>query len=162
VSNLFTREFFALARRRLAPIRNTDLVLVGAEQPIRLDPAEIERRLGRPAVRADLERVGIRDAADLLARGRLGPAELATLVGDEGPENTDDNARIEFAAPLDLYRETADANEWLIERVARGLAPYLVGAESAAVAAFSGRLARAYADLGLPAEARAAWRRAND
>ncbi len=196
VSNLFTLEFFELARERLAEggvfcqwvqmygmssenlevllrtfrsvfpsalvfntIRYTDILLVGAMQPLRIVPSELERRLTRPEVAADLARVGITDAAQLLARGRLGPRELEELVGDRGTLlNTDDNARIEFSAPLDLYRETRGENERLLEGFARGLGAYLVGDDPDVSVPFLEQLAAAYLELGFHAEAEATLR----
>src|SRR5262249_30355615 len=105
VSSLFTRDFFRIARGRLAPggifcqwahvynlslddlrtviasftdaspraalflLNEGDLLLVGAEGPIEAPTAaELEARMGAPAVREDLEGVGVRDA---YAFGRL-------------------------------------------------------------------------------------------
>jgi len=189
VSNLFTLEFFELARSRLAEggifaqwlhfysmspenleallrtfhsafpesyifstIAHSDLLLVGANDPLDLDLRRLEQRLARPAVRADLRRIGVRDVAEFLARGRLGPRELAALVGADGPLNTDDNALIEYAAPLDLYRNTRRANAERLQASALGLAPYLRGAGSE----FYLRLAEAYQEQGFRSEALAA------
>jgi spermidine synthase len=195
-SNLFTLEFFQIARERLAEggifvqwiqmyglspenlevvlrtfrtvfpeafvfntIPYTDLLLIGTVEPLRIDVEELEWRAGRPTVREDLRRVGVEGAAQLLARGRLGPAQLAELVAAApGPSllNTDDNAWIEFRAPLDLHQGTRGANERLVEAFARGLAPYLEADDPRALAAFRARLAAEYWSLGLFAEAEAA------
>jgi spermidine synthase len=195
VSNLFTLEFFQLARGRLAEggvftqwiqmyglspenlevvlrtfravfpeayvfntIPYTDLLLIGATEPLRIDPLEIEWRAGREAVREDLRRVDVGGGAQLLARGRLGPAELAELVvSARGPDvlNTDDNAWIEFRAPLDLHRRTRGANEQLIEAFARGLGRYLEGEDPETLAAFRAELAAEYQKLRFLAEAEA-------
>jgi spermidine synthase len=194
VSNLFTLEFFQLARARLAEggiftqwiqmyglspeslevvlrtfrtafpevyVFNTipyaDLLLVGATAPLRIDPLQIERRAGAE-VRADLRRVEVESTAELLARGRLGPKELTELVESaSGPEvlNTDDNAWIEFRAPLDLHRRTRGANEQLIEAFARGLGRYLEANDPEALAAFRAELAGEYRKLQFLAEAEA-------
>jgi spermidine synthase len=190
VSNLFTREYFQLARQRLAAggifaqwvqmygmspqnlrvllrtfhsvfpqvyvfntIPHTDLVLIGSADRLAIDRQALEGRIGIPGVRADLLRVGISDAADLLAHGRMGPAELARLTGGAGPLNTDDNAFIEFRAPLDLYRSTRAANERQLESVAAGLARYLTAGDLSARSDFLRRLALEYRERGFPAEA---------
>jgi spermidine synthase len=194
VSNLFTLEFFRLARARLAEggiftqwiqmyglspenlevvlrtfrtvfpeayVFNTipyaDLLLVGTTGPLQIDPLQIERRAGAE-VRADLRRVEVESTAQLLARGRLGPEELAELVESAGgPEvlNTDDNAWIEFRAPLDLHRRTRGVNERLIEAFARGLGRFLEADDPEALAAFRAELAAEYRKLQFFAEAEA-------
>jgi spermidine synthase len=193
-SNLFTLEFFQLARGRLAQggifagwiqmyglapenlkvvlrtfqtafpetfVFNTipyaDLLLIGSVEPLRVDVEELERRASRRVLREDLRRVGVEGAAQLLARGRLGPAELAELVEaapGPAPLNTDDNAWIEFRAPFDLYQRTRGANERLIEVFARGLAPYLEAGDPQTLAAFRARLAGEYQELGFFTESK--------
>ena len=55
-----------------------------------------------PRLRKELERGGLRHPDDLVALTLLGPGEIdAFTVGAE--INTDDNALVEFGAPLDLY-----------------------------------------------------------
>ncbi len=195
VSNLFTREYFELARARLADggifaqwvqmygmspenvrvllrtfqavfpeadVFNTlqfaDLLLIGSVDGLRIDPEAIARRVGAASVSADLHRIGVEDAAGLLAYGRLGPAELSDLIGPAGPLNTDDNAYIEFRAPLDLYRQTRGDNERQIGMFAAGLAPYLSSADAGALAAFLERLAAEYRARSYLGEADAALR----
>jgi tetratricopeptide (TPR) repeat protein len=78
---------------------NHDAILVGAMSPRSLDEARLRERLAGARVRADLERIGLRGVEDVLARYWVGGEELAACV-PSGPFNTDDNRRIEFAAPL--------------------------------------------------------------
>ncbi len=137
-------------------IPRTDLVLVGRLEPLTIDPVRLERRASQPGIREDLARVDVESAAQMLARGRLGPAELAELTEltpDGAQLNTDDNAWIEFHAPLDLYRQTRAANERLLSTFARGLAPYLESPDSVALADFRARLAEEYQALGFFPEA---------
>ncbi len=86
-----------------------DTVLVGSEAPFRVDFAALGRRIAAPEVAADLARVGIRDAPDLLARLVLDVEDVPRLVRGT-PLNTDDNARIEFTAPRTLYVDAAQEN----------------------------------------------------
>ncbi|HSG80604.1 MAG TPA: fused MFS/spermidine synthase [Gemmatimonadota bacterium] len=190
VSNLFTREFFELARERLAQdgifgqwvqmygmspqnlrvllrtfqsvfpqsfvfntIPYTDLLLIGSADGLVIDPEALQQRIDEPDILADLQRAGVTDAADLLARGRMGPAELATLRGASEILNTDDNAFIEFRAPLDLYRSTRAANEQQLESAAAGLAPYLTPGDLEARRALLLQLASLYRERGYLAEA---------
>ena len=131
----------------------TDLVLIGSAEPLRIDVESLERRIARPAVLADLRRAGVEDAAQLLAHGRLGPVELADLAPLGGILNTDDNAYIEYRAPVDLYRRTRGANERQIETFAAGLAPYLTGRDPESLARFLERLAAEYEARGFLGEA---------
>lgn len=188
-ANLFTVEYFRLARSRLArkgiyaqwfqmygmssenlatllrsfatvfprsylfqTIPYRDLLLIGsnAEEPI--DVQGIESRMLRPEVNRDLNRVGIVSIESLLARGRWGPAELARLTARPGPLNTDDNARIEFTAPRDFYRETTGENERFLESLARGVSPYLRRDELSAWPGFLARLSKSYNDLAFYSE----------
>jgi spermidine synthase len=75
-----------------------DLLLVGSQQPIRLDLEQFDRRMAELRVRMDLARVGIRSANNILELFRLGPQDIDKIVAG-APRNTDDNARVEFSAP---------------------------------------------------------------
>jgi hypothetical protein len=79
----------------------SDLLLVARARGGPLAWGSMERCLAIPGVRAELARLGIRGAADLVARLLSGPAGVRRLTAT-APRNTDDNARIEFAAPKDL------------------------------------------------------------
>jgi spermidine synthase len=132
-ANLFTRDFFEIARRRLRPdgvlcqwiqlyelwpedvrtlLRSftevfpavqvwrvgVDAILIGGPRDLPLPVGRIFARASDP-VRADLARIGIRSPEDLLAHFWIGGDELRAAL-PPGPLNTDDNMRIEFAAPL--------------------------------------------------------------
>ena len=75
-----------------------DSILIGSRQPLRV-PMSGEFEDIR--VDLELERGGISSPYDLLARLILGPGEIASFVG-EGPVNTDDSMRLEFAAQHDF------------------------------------------------------------
>jgi len=160
-SNLFTEDFFRMARTRIRPrgifaqwiqtyylppedlqsiiaafndafphvmlfetMDGVDLLLLGAEQPLKLDLDAIGRRMSELDVRIDLSRVGMRRAIDVLSLFRLGPAEVGALV-EGAPRNTDDNARVEFSAPKTLGMPTIDANLEMIHRYRADLLDYL-------------------------------------
>jgi hypothetical protein len=84
-----------------------DLLLIGSESPIVLDPGRIGRAMG--PVGDGLKPLGIEDAWDVLARWRMGTEDLRRFAGP-GPLNTDDNGLLEFAAPLDLLADTIEVN----------------------------------------------------
>jgi len=139
VANLFTHEFFQLARSRLRPggtlcvwmhgyrmsIDNFQLVvrtlgasfahisiwemapadyaILATDSEERVPAAEVLSRLAAPAVREDLFRVAIARPEQLLGRAVAGGQTLRAWVGP-GELHTDDNARLEFSAPRQLYR----------------------------------------------------------
>ena len=79
----------------------TDLLLVARPAEGRLSWPELQRRFAHQPTRDALAQVGIFGAADLLVRLRAGPRGVREISAG-APLNTDDNARIEFAAPRDL------------------------------------------------------------
>ena len=86
-----------------------DTLLLGSVTPFSLDLAQLGQRMAAPAVAADLARVGIRDATQLLGWLLLDTGDVRRLV--RGAEiNTDDNSRVEFAAPRTLYDDSVAEN----------------------------------------------------
>ena len=81
-----------------------DYLLVGSASSVEVGLAQLSTRLDRPGVRRDLARSGGGDALDLLCSYVMGDQGIKKLAGD-APLNTDDNARLEFAAPRGLYRD---------------------------------------------------------
>lgn len=80
---------------------SSDTILVGSMRPLPLDIDLLERAFRNPIVRAEARRGGLSSPHDALAYLLLGPEELESFTAG-APRNTDDNARIEFAAPRDL------------------------------------------------------------
>lgn len=168
VSNLFTIDYWKLAKSRLAddgvfcqwaqlyelsPVNiktllrsfasvfpntyvftseygSSDMILVATQQPMSLDLNRLRRNFQVPKLKAELSRAGIDRPEEILADLLLTPDELwAFSVG--GHINTDDNAKIEFAAPRDLLgymrHESSvprvHSDDWIYGRFER----YLVG-----------------------------------
>ena len=153
VSNLFTKEYFEMGKRKLKPdgiwsqwiqiygmdtndlrsllgtfsdtypyvhlfstISDADLVLVGSEAPLDMDIDKFQAVINsNPKVKADLNEIGIDSATDLLARYRLDREKLQELA-DGVERNTDDNMRVEYSAPLNLYTWTGDENVLMLEQ----------------------------------------------
>jgi spermidine synthase len=92
-----------------------DLLMIGSEQPLKLNLDEMATRMSELKVRMDLGRASIRRPVDILSLFRLGPGDVERLV-DGAPRNTDDNARVEFSAPKTLGLSTIDDNLALLDR----------------------------------------------
>ncbi|MCO4745552.1 MAG: hypothetical protein KC912_12240 [Proteobacteria bacterium] len=128
VSNLFTQEYWTLARARLAD----DGVFCQWVQLYGMGPDELrglvrtfttvfpDAYVFEPIEGSDLLLIGgsprLSDALPL--QPVLHPAQLQAL-GGAGWLNTDDRPRVEFRAPRYLHYETAGLNRALIEDAAR-------------------------------------------
>lgn len=125
-------EVFPYVRVFAADAYSSDTIMLGSFRPIPLDPAQIDRRLEDPRIRAAIAPSHTNGAADLLSRmlfasraevqsfaqieERLERGSWRPNLRSTGLEecpaascrrrpaviNTDDNAHIEFAAPQDL------------------------------------------------------------
>ncbi len=95
----------------------TDTILLGSAAPLHLNLADLRARmLDSDVLRAELKRAEIETAEDLVASLLLGPDEVASFTAG-GSINTDDNAKLEYAAPHDLL---ASANSGHFARLVRG------------------------------------------
>jgi spermidine synthase len=127
--NLYSAEYFTLARRALKPggvvlqwVAGTEAeyklivrtflsvfpettlwfdgsLLVGSVEPLRLRESDFNWKQAVPQRRAMLETLGVRTFDDLLKLYRAGPAELRRYVGD-GPILTDDRPMVEYFLSL--------------------------------------------------------------
>jgi spermidine synthase len=97
---------------------SSDLILIGALEPLPLRVDELRRRLAHPDVAVALaeSRSNVTVADDLPARLLFADrAEVLEFTRD-APINTDDNAFIEFQAPRDLVRYATVDSE-IVDRV---------------------------------------------
>jgi spermidine synthase len=180
-ANLFTREFFEIGRRVLAPggvfcqwiqlyglplddlrsllntfaavfpqvivfwgIPGQDIIVLGSEAPLPIDLGTLQTALADPEIARDLDRIGIRSGEDLLVYYLMGDRETRTFVAD-APLNTDDNALIEFRAPLTMHTwaRTLQANAGVFRRLAVDPLTHATGLSTAPAAR-----ANAYMNLG--------------
>jgi spermidine synthase len=74
------------------------LLVMGRKTPLRIDLAELQRRMDDPAIRDDLARVEMPTPAALLSLYVAGNAPLARWVADVPPV-TDDRTIVDFSAP---------------------------------------------------------------
>ncbi|HEX4405383.1 MAG TPA: fused MFS/spermidine synthase [Polyangia bacterium] len=80
---------------------SSDTILIASEEPITLDLATLQKAFADPTTRAEAKRAGFSSPHDVIAYLLLGPDELESFTAGS-PDNTDDNALIEFTAPRDL------------------------------------------------------------
>jgi spermidine synthase len=80
---------------------SSDTILIASESPLVIDVARIAHLLEDPRTRREAERAGFRQVHDIPATLLLGSEEIDAFTAGAAL-NTDDNARIEFAAPRDL------------------------------------------------------------
>jgi spermidine synthase len=128
-------------------ISDADLVLVGSETPLDMDIEAFQKVIdSNSKVQADLLEIEIDSATDLLARYRLDRDKLQEL--SEGVErNTDDNMRVEYSAPLNLYTWTGSENVLMLEQSVGKVPLVPFGATSGADGLIE--LAKSYAELEL-------------
>jgi spermidine synthase len=95
-------------------VEDADLVVLGSDQPLEPRRERLEAALQRwPGYRSELAVVGLDDPETLLSTWQMDRTAVRTLT--EGVVlNTDDNMRIEYAAPLHLHASTSDENVSLL------------------------------------------------
>ncbi|MEE2612731.1 MAG: hypothetical protein VX975_02780, partial [Acidobacteriota bacterium] len=81
-----------------------DLILLGSDRPITFSLDQMTRRFADPGVRASLAEAFVRYPADLLVKLRLDERGTAAFAAGAAL-NTDDNMRLELAAPRTLYQD---------------------------------------------------------
>jgi spermidine synthase len=75
------------------------LVVVGSKKPLRIDLAELRRRMNHPSLRADLEKIETGSPAALLGLYVAGTERLRQWVGDL-PAVTDDRTIVDYSTPV--------------------------------------------------------------
>jgi hypothetical protein len=190
-------EVFPHVRVFAADAYSSDTIMLGSFEPLALDVGTLERRMNLPALRRAIEPAHAERATDLLARmlfadrgevlryaqleerreqGEWRPMLRATGLEEcpqascrrrPAPLNTDDNARIEFAAPRDLvgfdafsgYVEVMYGVDWSYGRVEDHLTGLGEGADRIRAMAFLGESLLA---AGRPNRAEEVLRRARE
>ncbi len=102
-------------------IEDADVLLLGSTAPLLAGPERLATYLEQPALASDLQRIGVQDPYDVLTF-RLMHHAAALAYGGDAPLNTDDNAQLEFSAPLYLHYATQETNA---ASLVAGSAPYL-------------------------------------
>ena len=134
------KTFSGNFRHVLIWLTHDDAELIGSNDPIVIDPVELEKRMAAPEVARDLKRVYMGSADDFLSYFVMGTAG-ARAFGEGGVVNTDDNLYLEFSAPLSVGKASLmEKNVSFIARYRESILPYLRKPEDAlARAAFERR-----------------------
>jgi len=91
-----------------------DAVLIGSNQPIRLEMRALAQRLRHDQVATQLARVGLDDAMSLLVELTMDDAAVRRFA-EGGPINSDDNLYLEFSSPLSIGAPDGGGNIDLID-----------------------------------------------
>jgi len=106
---------------------NADLFLIGSNDPLLIDVVRFRERLANPALKAALEKAGLRDVEEVVACFLLDKAGLDAFA-EGGELMRDDRPWAEFEAPKLVYARTVpESIRALQAHAAEGLAPYMVG-----------------------------------
>lgn len=100
------------------PLSN-DILLVGSQKELLFDLASLRQTYEIPSVKQDLQRIGVMDGTEVLARYYLDRPALSQIVA-QTPPNTDDHPIVEFSAPYYLYIPVT-RNPWRV--VADNISP---------------------------------------
>ena len=107
MSEASSREVMATFRSvfpHVVAFNDHDLILLGSSRPITFSLDRMTRRFADPDVRASLAEAYVRYPADLLVKLRLDEGGTAAFAAGAAL-NTDDNMRLELAAPRTLYQD---------------------------------------------------------
>ncbi len=86
-----------------------DIVLIGTEEPLKIDLANLRQRVARPEIALDLREIGIDNEYDLLAH-YLFDQDAIPGIGSGLPINSDDLPIIEYLTPRNATRQTVQEN----------------------------------------------------
>ena len=147
------REVMATFRSvfpHVVAFNDRDLILLGSDRPIAFSLDRMTRRFADPGVRASLAEAFVRYPADLLVKLRLDERGTAAFAAGAAL-NTDDNMRLELAAPRTLYQDRLATIRAELDRYLPAPFDLLTGYGSPAEAEFE--LAASYFTAGRDDEA---------
>lgn len=102
------REVFPYVRI-FATIEDSDLVMLGSKQPLNFDIKKASALFSNSDIKSEFKAIEVLNPYDLLVFYRMDQSGVAKVVGDI-EFNTDDNMRVEYSAPKQLYKSTGQAN----------------------------------------------------
>jgi spermidine synthase len=100
----------------------TDLMLIAAPAPYEISADRVLSSFAEPAVEADLARIGYQAPHVLLSTLVAGGPSLVEWAGD-GIVHTDDNAHLEYSAPLALYAAQSETDQIIKALIDHGALP---------------------------------------
>ncbi len=92
--------------RAVAFIVDSDLILVGAQQPLKFDYMQLRQRMGQPGIAEALHAIGIESPGELLAKHFLYTETALKTLSFGAALNTDDRPVLEYSARYTLGEKT--------------------------------------------------------
>jgi spermidine synthase len=115
----------------MAWLTESDAELIGSNEPIIIDEAQLDRRLADPAILRDLKPVMMETATDFLSYFIMGSAGLKAF-SHGGIVNTDDNLYLEFSTPVSVGKNVMQTNVNALAQHRESLLSYLLLAKDSA------------------------------
>jgi spermidine synthase len=106
---IIVKTFRAVFPHVTAWFAYNDVLLIGSEEPLRIDWENLTTRISDPGISRDLREIGIDNAHDFLANYLFDQTAIDE-IGAGLPLNTDDYPIIEYMAPRALARQTESRN----------------------------------------------------
>jgi spermidine synthase len=144
----------------------TDLILVGAMHPLAFDYLNLQDHMTSPGIRELLQRVGIFDPGDLLARHYLCSQESLKRLAGASRLNSDDRPILEYSAHYNIGEKTLGAYQMenmtaLMESMGTVPLPLRnLGADNREIAEALRELGNSYSRAGRTSESRHFFRKA--
>jgi spermidine synthase len=138
MSEASAREVMATFRSvypHVVAFKDRDLILLGSHSPITFSLEQMTRRFADPGIRESLAEAYVRYPADLLVKLRLDERGTAAFAAG-AMLNTDDNMRLELAAPRTLYQDRFGGIQTELDRHRPAPLDLLTDYESPAAAEF--------------------------
>jgi spermidine synthase len=123
VAATFSRSF----KYTMAWMTQYDAELIGSNEPIIINEAELGRRIALPSISRDLEPVMMGTATDFLSYFVMG-SKAITEFSRDGIINTDDNLYLEFSTPVSVGKDVMQTNVNAVARYRENILPYLLPA----------------------------------
>jgi spermidine synthase len=79
-----------------------DVLLIGSQEPIVLNEGDLKRKFEIPAVKADLDRIEVRDPVTILSLEMVSERPVREYAGS-GPLNTENKPVLEYSAPRAFF-----------------------------------------------------------
>lgn len=123
VARTFSQNF----KYTMAWMTQYDAELIGSNEPIIINEAQLERRIAQPPISRDLEPVMMGTATDFLSYFIMG-GKAITAFSREGIINTDDNLYLEFSTPISVGKDVMQTNVSAFAQYREDILPYLLPA----------------------------------